>query len=265
VLHNVGNAINSVNVSVSVAIDQIRHSRLGNLGKTTEALEHASAGEATPLGEKAVLISRYLRALAAALEEEQRNLLHELQVIKEGVDHVTQIVAMQQQYATAAGLIEPTRLIDIVEDAVRMSSSALQRHGVILKREYEHDPVLPTDRHKVLQILVNLIQNAKHACGQSNCPEKAITVRVHTDGERATVCVVDNGIGIAADTLDKIFRHGFTTRKDGHGFGLHSGSIAAHELGGRLIAASNGVGAGATFTLELPLQPKTDGNGSAAK
>jgi signal transduction histidine kinase len=68
--------------------------------------------------------------------------------------------------------------------------------------------------------------------------------------------VSDNGVGIASENLTRIFNHGFTTRKDGHGFGLHSGALAAREMGGALWAQSDGPGKGATFTLELPLSAK---------
>jgi signal transduction histidine kinase len=62
--------------------------------------------------------------------------------------------------------------------------------------------------------------------------------------------------GFHQENLIRIFSHGFTTRKDGHGFGLHSGALAAREMGGRLSVQSEGPGRGATFTLELPLHPE---------
>ena len=68
------------------------------------------------------------------------------------------------------------------------------------------------------------------------------------------ISYIDNGIGIPADNLTRIFGHGFTTRKEGHGFGLHSGALAAKELGGALTVESDGPGKGATFTLEFPIQ-----------
>ena len=65
--------------------------------------------------------------------------------------------------------------------------------------------------------------------------------------------VTDNGEGIPKENLTRIFQHGFTTKKTGHGFGLHSGSNAAREMGGSLNVRSDGTGTGATFILELPL------------
>jgi signal transduction histidine kinase len=67
------------------------------------------------------------------------------------------------------------------------------------------------------------------------------------------IVVSDNGVGIAPETLVRVFEHGFTTKKDGHGFGLHGAALTAQELGGTLSAASEGPGRGATFTLDLPL------------
>jgi signal transduction histidine kinase len=65
--------------------------------------------------------------------------------------------------------------------------------------------------------------------------------------------VRDNGVGIQPNHLAKIFAHGFTTRAEGHGFGLHSSANAASEMGGKLTVASEGFDCGATFTLEIPL------------
>jgi signal transduction histidine kinase len=112
------------------------------------------------------------------------------------------------------------------------------------------------DKHKLLQILVNLLQNARNACEDGGRPDKTITVRIRRSGEdKVIIAVADNGVGIAAENLTRIFAHGFSTRKDGHGFGLHSAALAARQMGGALAAQSAGPGQGATFVLELPLAP----------
>ena len=110
----------------------------------------------------------------------------------------------------------------------------------------------------MLQILVNLIRNAKYACDDSGKTDKHITLRVINGAGRIKVSIVDNGIGIPGENLTRIFNHGFTTRKEGHGFGLHSGALAAKEMGGTLLAFSDGPGYGATFTLDLPLQRQAE-------
>jgi len=164
---------------------------------------------------------------------------------------------MQQSYAKVSGAKEILSLQELVEDALRMVSSTLVRHEIELVREFEPLAPVLVDRHKVLQILVNFISNAKHAL-ESRAHDRRIILRIAARGD-SSVCVEvqDNGIGIARENLTRIFQHGFTTKKTGHGFGLHSGANAAKELGGNLIARSDGPGLGATFCLELPVTEKS--------
>src|SRR5262249_478918 len=117
-------------------------------------------------------------------------------------------------------------------------------------------PQIELDKHKVLQILVNVIRNAKYACAESANSEKRVTVRISSTGAAIAIAVIDTGVGIPKENLARIFNHGFTTRAEGHGFGLHSAALAAKELGGSLTAHSAGPDRGATFTLTLPLKPR---------
>jgi C4-dicarboxylate-specific signal transduction histidine kinase len=164
---------------------------------------------------------------------------------------------MQQNYARVAGLTETIKVTDLVEDALQMNLDALARHDVKIIREFDPQiPEITVEKHKVLQVLVNLVRNAKYACDESGKKEKCMTVRVANGDDRVRISVIDNGVGIAPENLTKIFNHGFTTKKEGHGFGLHSGALAAKDMGGALRAQSEGAGKGATFTLELPLELK---------
>jgi len=144
----------------------------------------------------------------------------------------------------------------VVEDALRMLGESLRRHGIKLVREFEPLPPVTMDRHKVLQILFNLLENARYACLQGKVAQKEITVRLQPSGTGfVRLTVADNGMGIPAENLARIFGQGFSTRKDGHGFGLHSSVLAAQDMGGSLTARSDGPDCGAVFTLEIPLQP----------
>ena len=161
---------------------------------------------------------------------------------------------MQQNYARVSGIQEKLRMADLVGDALRINTAGLMRHGVKVEQRFTEVPSIVTDRHKVLQILVNLIHNAKYALDDADRPDRRITVTIEPGAENhVRVIVADNGVGIPKENLLRVFSRGFTTRRNGHGFGLHSGAIAAKELGGTLSAASDGPGRGATFVLELPL------------
>jgi signal transduction histidine kinase len=129
------------------------------------------------------------------------------------------------------------------------------RHGVEVRREFEEVPLMDVEKHKILQILVNLVRNAKYACDESVRMDKLMTLRVTRNDDLIKIAVIDNGIGIPPENLTRIFNHGFTTRKDGHGFGLHSAVLAAMEMGGSLKVHSDGVDQGASFTLEIPFKP----------
>ena len=115
--------------------------------------------------------------------------------------------------------------------------------------------MLSVERHKVVQMLVNLISNAASAIERSGRPQGTLTLRIRAEGSKAvTFEVGDNGIGIPAENMARLFQYGFTTREGGHGFGLHSCAITALELGGEIKAASEGAGKGACFMLTLPVQ-----------
>jgi signal transduction histidine kinase len=257
VLHNVGNVLNSVNVSSTLVSNQIRKSKVANLSKVVLMLsEHANdMGNFLTSDPKGKQIPGYLGQLSEHLVAEQVTVLKELKLLHENIEHIKDIVVMQQSYAKVSGVVETVKITDLVEDALRLNLGGLQRHGVEVLREFEDIPPLDVEKHKILQILVNLVRNAKYACDESLRMDKLMTLRVQKNGDRIDISVIDNGIGIPSDNLTRIFNHGFTTRKDGHGFGLHSAVLAAMEMGGALKVYSDGSNQGATFTLELPYTP----------
>ncbi len=251
VLHNVGNVLNSVNVSASLVAERIAKSKCTRLGQLTALLtEHAGDLAGFLAGAQGKHLPGYLRELAGTLVNERDTAAAELEALRGNIEHIKEIVAMQQNYARRGGIIETLDVRELVEDSLRMNEGAFSRHGVTIIRDYQDVPPMQVDKHKVLQILVNVIRNAKYACQEI---EKKVTVRIRPAGAAVLIAVIDTGVGIPRENLDRIFSHGFTTRPDGHGFGLHSSALAAKLLGGSLQAQSAGPGQGATFTLTLPL------------
>ncbi len=258
VLHNVGNVLNSVNVSTTLIGERLRKIRLTNLAKAVQLLHdhEADLGRFLTSDERGRLLPQYLGELAEHLHKEQKELVGEIKDLADNVEHIKEIVAMQQAYARVSGVVEKVAVPELVESAFKMHMGAFDRHRVKVVREFEDVPLVIVDRHKILQILVNILQNAKYACDEGGRVEKKVVLRIKAAGEdHVQIEVTDNGIGIAPQNLNRIFSHGFTTRKNGHGFGLHSAILAAKEMGGKLTVHSDGVGKGATFSLELPLQP----------
>ena len=259
VLHNVGNVLTSLNVSANTLGDRVRESKATLLQRLSTLLdEHASdLGSFLTRDDRGRVIPEMVRALAQDAQQHRVFLLEEIAALQNGIDHIKEIVAMQQSYARMAGIIEVLDAPTLMDDAVRINESALQGRQIELVRDYHSVPPIAVEKGKVLQILVNLIRNAADACqdaGESH--RRLVTVTVGpTENGRVAFSVRDNGIGIAPENLARIFSYGFTTRARGHGFGLHSSALAAVEMKGSLKAFSDGRGHGATFVLELPLAP----------
>ncbi len=254
VLHSVGNVLTSTVVNLELmhqSVDALRASQLKKVAALL--LEHReSVGFLTqdPRGSR---LPEYLSVLADEQAKSQTRLVEDLDVMGRHIEHIRSIIQVQQTYAKATLMSEECDLAQIIDGALNIQRATLQRHGVSVEVELAAVPRVKVDRHKVLQILINLISNAKHAMDAVPEGQRTLRVRLGLEGELARIQVVDSGMGIAPEARAKLFVHGFTTRKDGHGFGLHSSALAAQMLGGRLQLESDGLGKGATATLELPL------------
>ncbi|TPG96591.1 sensor histidine kinase [Pseudomonas caspiana] len=257
VLHNVGNVLNSVNISADLVSRKLRGSKAQGLGKAMQLINDHPDDLGTFLTEdaKGKLLPGYLNQLVDAIALEQQSMTEELAQLTKSVDHIKDIVATQQSYAGANSLMEPLHISELLEDALRMNSGALTRHHVQVIKEYSDVPQVMGDKHRLLLILINLISNAKYAMSDLSNRPRQMTLGVKiVEDKTLQVSVKDDGEGIAEENMTRIFAHGFTTRKEGHGFGLHSCALAAIEMNGHLTAHSDGPGKGAMFTLQIPLK-----------
>jgi signal transduction histidine kinase len=260
VLHNIGNVLNSVNISASLVADRVKKPRAAGLSKVVALLQQheSDLGAFVSADERGKHLPFYLAQLSEHLVLDQRAALEELDALRKSIDHIKEIVAMQQSYSKLVGVPETLDVAGLIDDALRMNIGAFTRHGVAVKCDFEDVPEIVVEKHKVLQILINLLRNAKYACEASGKSDKQVMIRLTNLADGVQISVIDNGVGIQPEHMARMFSHGFTTKKDGHGFGLHSGALAARDLGGALRVDSAGPGFGATFTLELPLKcPET--------
>ncbi len=258
VLHNVGNVMTSVNVLSASIVELVRNSKISSVARLGELLgqNRHQLDRFVREDERGRKMPDYVDHLSAHLVDEQSVLLQKVNVLNENIHHINEIVAMQQNHAKVSGLLETLPPEEVVEDALRMHGESIKRHGIKLVRDYERIPALTMDRHKVLQILFNLLENAKYACLQGGARDKQIVVRLQRTGAGLVqLTVADNGMGIPPENLARLFGQGFSTRKDGHGFGLHSSILAAQDMGGTLTAHSAGRDQGAVFKLEIPPAP----------
>jgi two-component system sensor kinase FixL len=255
ILHNVGNTLNSVNVSAELVSERLEASKVSGLVRAAEMLQEHAADlpeflAKDPRGSK---LPAYVVGLAGALAEERGAIKKEVAELTTKIEHIKAIVRLQQDHAKLGGVVETASIAELVDDALRLHEISLGRQGIEIDRQYARLAPVPVDRHKLLQILVNLLGNARHALMDGGPPEKRLTLRVdQPEPGKVRIEVQDNGVGISPENMAKMFRQGFTTKKDGHGFGLHMSLLTAKGLGGSLSCSSDGLGLGARFTIVLP-------------
>lgn len=258
VLHNVGNVLNSVNISADLVARRVRNSKALGLARAVEMMtaHQEDLGAFISHDEKGKLLPGYIAQVSEALSSERESIVNELEQMTRSVNHIKEIVSTQQSYAGPSSIVEPISINELMDDALRMQSDSLVRHQVEIVKEYDDLPEVVLDKHRTLLILVNLISNAKQAMSAQEDRPRRLTLSVQLGASSLTIRVRDNGEGIEQANLTRIFAHGFTTRKDGHGFGLHSCALAAIEMDGSLRVESDGPGMGACFTLEIPMKKR---------
>jgi signal transduction histidine kinase len=264
VLHNVGNVLNSVGVATSTMRQRITRSKIGSLTNIAALIDDRGdeLGDYLANDPRGRKVPAYLRTLCDHLAAEQSDFMKDLNMLERHVQHVRDIIHLQQDYSRTRGLTEPVHVVTVIEDALRLSREQITKLDIQVEKDYMSLPECWMDRHKLLQILINLFSNACHAVAAKESGARTVRVALKRTGQdHIHIEVSDNGIGIAPDNLTRIFQHGFTTRADGHGFGLHSSAIAAAEIGGSLNVKSDGVGRGAAFVIDLPYRPKEVSHG----
>jgi signal transduction histidine kinase len=268
VLHNVGNVLNSANVSTTLVSDRLKKSKSLGLAKAMELIrahDH-DLGDFLTRDDKGKKLPAFLGLVSDALQEERTGMMGELDQLTRSLDHIRVIISMQQNYAKASGgHVEILELGALLDEALAFNQVSYEKHHVEIVRQYAPLGAGPIDRHKIFQIFMNLLSNARHAVKDLEQPLRQITVSLQAGAAgRVVIEVSDNGVGIDGEVMKRLFEHGFTTKKEGHGFGLHSSANAATELGGTLTCRSDGLGKGATFRLEIPFVPGERRESSAA-
>ncbi len=255
VLHNIGNVLNSINVSISVVADLIKKSMVGDVGRISQLLNkhQDDLGAFFSTSPKGKQIPAYLEKLSGQLVEEQRSAIAELERLRENAHHAQQCVASQQDLAKVKGITEPVSVIELMEEAVAANQEFLETSQIQVIREFHEIPSLIIDKRQVLEVMVDVIRNACQAMASVSTKQLVVCAKL-IPGPPDSVCleIQDSGCGIAPDDLVKIFGQGKTTEEGVRSMSLHNGALVAKNLGGALRARSQGVGHGATFSLELP-------------
>lgn len=256
VLHNIGNILNSIATSVSYMREKITDSKSLKLSDITLLVnQHKNdLAEYISKDSKGSKIPDYLTILSSSWKDENRVILNELSLLEKNIGHIIAVISTQQSLSGIVSMVEQFDLIEIIEDAISINKSTADKYHIQIDRDYQFSGKVLLDKVKLLHIIVNLIKNAIESLSHSEAYSKMILVKIYKNGDdRLTIEVIDNGVGIAKENIEKLFSYGFTTKVDGHGFGLHASILLANEMGGKLSANSGGLNKGAAFILELPI------------
>ena len=255
VLHDVGNVLNSVNVSVSVLRDQQNQTPLTDLPLVARLIvaHENDLGRFLADDPQGRQLPQFLSLLSQHWEAEHRLMLTEMERLTSHVEHINAIVSRQQSLSGQSGLMGPVNIRELVGDALAIHGLTLERSAIRVRQTYGENTDVVGDRNKLTQIVLNLIINAEEAMAASGQQERLLSIEGAVDAEGALLLTVtDNGAGISDEAKARIFSYGFTTKPTGHGFGLHASALAAHEMGGSLTLSSDGPGRGASFVLSVP-------------
>ena len=260
VIHNVGNILNSINVSVSIIEETLNDSRLQNLKRANRMLEeHIDDLEnfiiRNPKGKK--LMEYYLK-VEEPLEKGYERLKKQNERLRAKVDLIVEIISAQQNFSKADVLREKVNICELCEETLTLHAGSIDRHGLRIKKDYHDIELVEVEKNKVMNILFNLIENAKEAINEAGAKEKKITVSCWQEEKYVCLAISDNGVGISKSELNKIFSLGYTTKSKGHGFGLHSCANYMKEMNGQISVDSKGPGKGATFTLSFRRESSKD-------
>lgn len=256
VLHNVGNVLNSLNVGAKLLAERLKKSRMDKLCQATVLLkEHLPDNMDFFINDKrGQVLPGYLVELSAYLRDEQNRLDATVSDMIERIEHIRDMIMLQQSHSTVRTLWEPLDMATVMDEALRLEMDVNIAHQQVqVERHFADLPPIYSARGLLLQILVNLLANACQAMGDLPAAQRKLTLRIVPHGEdKVRISVEDTGCGIQPKHLTSIFTQGFTTKTDGHGFGLHHACLLAQDLGGVLKAESEGLGKGARFILEIP-------------
>ncbi len=263
VLHNIGNVLNSLNVNASILLEKISNNKVKKIKNISELINAHKENLSSFIENdaKGKYIPEYLSSLAEYWDSEQKNYIQNLTTMNEHIQHVKEIIGRQQSLSVSIGLIQPVLLNELIEDAISIVIPNQQKSDIEIKKEFAILEETLVDKAVLLQILVNLIRNAKESLDESNKKNKKLLIKLTLkDSETASINVEDNGMGIAPDCLKKIFTFGFTTKGKGFGIGLHTSLLASRSMNGKLEVFNVGKDKGAIFELTFPYKAIQNSN-----
>ncbi len=257
VIHNIGNVLNGATTSISILEERLQKTAYKQFSALMPLLqEHQSSlSEYLTQDAKGKKIPDYLIVLGNSMQKDYERIVAETQNISQCIHHIKQIICTQESVSSVCAIREQVVLSEILNISINFFHNNISKNNIVIQKDYQEDKSILIEQASLMQILVNLIKNAIDSVVMNTQEQnKKIDISIKQLSKvLIIISVADNGLGILPENINKIFSFGFTTKPDGHGFGLHNCALKAKEMGGSLQAQSDGIGKGAIFILTLPL------------
>jgi NO-binding membrane sensor protein with MHYT domain len=254
ILHNVGNVLNSVNISVETMLASQSSTALKAIKKLATLFNNHKEDLSQFLTKdpRGIHVIAYLDELAQCWGKEHELELYELKEISKNIGLIKSIISTQQNVIKVGDFEQIVSINDFIDETLLLSGLELHKE-IQVKKEYGDIKAIVVDKIKLFQVLSNLFSNAKEALLESSNKNKTLIIKTRTrDEKKIEIQISENGIGVSKSNMNKLFIFGFTTKKTGHGFGLHASALAVNEMGGEIRVDSKGHEKGTTFTIHLP-------------
>lgn len=255
VLHNVANVLSSVNSSNTFIQDTAKNSKIDGLIQANKMLrEHIDNIDQfifeDPNGKK--LLNYYLK-LEEPLRKERDDIVSQSVRLDEKLTIINDVITAQQSHAITGKNTSETDLSEIVDVTLSLQSDLVEQDGLKITKQMSATTPVIAQRSKLIHVLVNFIKNAAESMEENQPDNKPLIIKSWEDNYKVYLSVTDKGTGIKVENLENIFEYTYTTKKKGHGFGLHSSANYMKEMGGNILVNSEGKGKGTTFTLVFPV------------
>lgn len=255
VLHHIGNTLNSLNISSHLIEEELDRSALNKLLRANKVLAEHEGDLTNWLQEdpKGLQLIKYQIEVGRRLEKEQRKILEETHKMEQHIKLMRDVIFSQQEYARGGAFKQMTKLDELMNEVIQLEQFTMEKCGIRMVRNFHSIPSVFISTNKVRYIFLHLLKNAREALERVDCERRIEVVIDQEQSGFVMVSISDNGEGIPEEDIVHIFNSGYTTKENGHGFGLHTCANAMAEMGGKIEVHSDGKGTGATFTLHFPV------------
>jgi DNA-binding LacI/PurR family transcriptional regulator/signal transduction histidine kinase len=253
ILHNIGNILNSINVSASLMKTATDSPLIPYLINANQLLSShlEDLGNFIARDPKGMKLMQFYLKLGTYFAEFKNQVLYNSTRLDEKIKSIVDLISAQQTYTGVNESIERHDIASILDDTIKLMAESIEKYQIQVTKDYRVRPQIMVQRLKLFHVLFNLINNAKTAMTETKADERKLTLTICEDEKGKYIRISNNGYGPSHNLLEKIFDFGYPNPTTGYELGLHSCIKYMDEMGGKIWADANNPNQGTTFVLQF--------------